>query len=182
MSNVNQTELTQDEIFELLSSSRRRFILYYLNREQRPVELGELASEIAAWENDTTVEQLTRQQRKRVYVSLYQTHIPKMEDAGLITYDAETGVLELARQPTQIRSILGDEENDIPWQRYYLLLAAISFGIYIADLLDLWIFAQIPTVAIGIAIIAVFAVTAIAHYVYNRRRRMRPSLTLTDLE
>jgi hypothetical protein len=37
-------------------------------------------------ENGTIQEELTKQQRKRVYVSLYWTHVPEFEDAGLVKH------------------------------------------------------------------------------------------------
>ena len=55
----------------------------------------ELAERVAAEENGVPREELSSAQRKRVYVSLYQTHVPKMEDAGLVDYDQETSMVSL---------------------------------------------------------------------------------------
>ena len=88
-------ELSLDELFDLLRNRRRRDILAYLDASDGTVTLDELAEAIAADENDTEPEQLTSQQRKRVYISLYQNHLPKMDDLGLIEYEKNRGVVEL---------------------------------------------------------------------------------------
>lgn len=87
-------ELSQDLIFDLLSNPRRRFILYYLRIESGPVKLPDLAKEIAAWEYDTPIDELTDQEQKRAYVSLYQTHVPKLVEAGLVDYDTDDKTLQ----------------------------------------------------------------------------------------
>jgi hypothetical protein len=46
--------------------------------------LSDLAEHIAANENDCTLHELDRAERKRVYVSLYQTHLDRLENAGVI--------------------------------------------------------------------------------------------------
>lgn len=88
--------LSKDVIFELLKNRRRREVLAYLLEADETVTLGELAEQIAAWENDTSVNALNSDQRKRVYVALYQTHLPKMDDAGIVEYDQDRGLISLA--------------------------------------------------------------------------------------
>lgn len=100
MSDTNQTTLGQDEAYELLSNARRRFVISYLRSQDGRVPLNELSQSLAAWENDIPVDELGDQQIKRIYVSLYQTHLPKLEEAGLIEYDRENSTLEIRRRPT----------------------------------------------------------------------------------
>ena len=92
MSSSNTEQLSRDEVYDILSNARRRFVIYFLRDRREPVELSELSDRVAAWENDVPVEELTDQQVKRVYVSLYQTHIPKLEDTGIVEYDSDSGV------------------------------------------------------------------------------------------
>lgn len=81
------SELSKDAIFDLLRSSRRREVLHYLNEQATETNIGTLAEHVAAVENDIDVNELTSTQRKRVYISLYQSHLPKMADHGVIEYD-----------------------------------------------------------------------------------------------
>lgn len=76
-----------DMVFDILGTSRRRDVVRYLESNPEPVAIGELADYIAAQEYGKTVEEVTSNERKRVYVSLYQSHLPKMADADVIAYE-----------------------------------------------------------------------------------------------
>ncbi|MFC6976838.1 hypothetical protein ACFQL1_22450 [Halomicroarcula sp. GCM10025709] len=99
---TTQTERVEtpslDLIFEVLKNSRRREAIQYLREQDQRVSLGELAEHIAAIENDTTTKQLTSSQRKRVYVGLYQCHLPKMDDVGVVDFNQDRGHVTLTEQ------------------------------------------------------------------------------------
>lgn len=82
-----------DLIYSLLSNSRRRFVIEYLHQHEESTTLSELAAQLAAQESDTDTESIADKQRKIVYVSLYQVHLPRLNDAGFIEYDADTGAV-----------------------------------------------------------------------------------------
>jgi hypothetical protein len=87
-------DLPLDVTFEVLKNRRRRLVLEYLRDTEETVTIGELAEHIAAIENDISVKQLNAQQRKRVYIGLYQCHLPKMDDAGVVDFDQNRGRIE----------------------------------------------------------------------------------------
>lgn len=88
--------IAKDDAFHLLQAARRRAVLRYLlehdDREQ--FTMRELAEEVGAWEDDTTVRELTSTPRSRVYIALYQNHLPKLADHGVIEYDRNRGLVE----------------------------------------------------------------------------------------
>ncbi|USZ70649.1 DUF7344 domain-containing protein [Natronosalvus halobius] len=86
--------LSKDEIFHLLQNERRRFVLQFLQGKDDSVRMPDIAEQVAAWENDTTVEQLSSQERQRVYIPLYQSHLPKLDKAGIIDYNQSRGIVE----------------------------------------------------------------------------------------
>lgn len=86
--------LPKDDLFHLLQNSRRRAVLRYLRGREGPVRMRDVAEQVAAWENDTTVAALRSDERQRVYVALYQSHLDALADAGVIEYDKSRGVLE----------------------------------------------------------------------------------------
>ncbi|SNZ16932.1 hypothetical protein SAMN06269185_2818 [Natronoarchaeum philippinense] len=180
MSHPDRDALSQDVVFDLLSSPRRRFVLYYLNQVDGEIEIGELADEVAAWENETAVDDLTSQQRKRVYVSLYQTHVPKMEDAGIIEYDSDGGTVALADQADDISAYLSREEDSRPWQQYYLGLAVAGALFYLVVALGIGPFAALGEFTAGLIIIAAFAATAIVHLIDTQRSGTEISTELID--
>ncbi|MFB6130536.1 MAG: ArsR family transcriptional regulator [Salinigranum sp.] len=85
------SELAKDEIFGVLKNRRRRRIIEYLLTHEEGATRSEIAEHIAALENDVDVSLLSSSERKRVYVSLYQTHLPKLAETGLIEYDRDRG-------------------------------------------------------------------------------------------
>ncbi|MFW6317033.1 MAG: DUF7344 domain-containing protein [Halorubrum sp.] len=108
------SELTKGEIFDLLKNRRRRTVIRYLRENDGNAELNDLAEHIAAKENDIDVRQLSSDQRKRVYIGLYQCHLPKMDSLGVIDYDKDRGTIELQASVSQLLEYmdLDDEGNE----------------------------------------------------------------------
>lgn len=79
-----------DEVFDVIANSRRRLVIHRLARDDGKATTRELAEYVAAVENNTDAENLSSQERKRVYIGLYQTHIPAMADAGIIECNGHT--------------------------------------------------------------------------------------------
>ena len=98
--------LPKDVVFGLLSAKRRRDVLTYLDESGGESTLGDLAEHIAAMENGIEPRQLSSKQRKRVYVALYQAHLPKMDDADVIDYDQARGSIELRPEAEQLLGYL----------------------------------------------------------------------------
>jgi len=106
--------LSKDVIFEVLKNRRRRDVLEYLQSTDGEARLAELAERIAAWENDIEVAALNSTQRKRVYVALYQTHLPKMDDAGVIEFDGDRKTVEVGENLGQITRYLPPRADEEP--------------------------------------------------------------------
>ncbi|MDS0258522.1 hypothetical protein NDI56_03740 [Haloarcula sp. S1CR25-12] len=144
VSDSESEELSLDLVFEILKNSRRREVIHYL-REQEPgerVSLGELAEHVAAIENDTTTDALTSSQRKRVYVGLYQCHLPKMDDMGVVDFNQDRGHVALAEQSECLTEYLDrpTEDAGVDWYRYYgaislvgLAIVGLSLGVGLAS-------------------------------------------------
>lgn len=176
---TSDTELTQDDVFEILSSPRRRYLLYHLRQRQEPVELTTLAEHVAAWENGVDTEDLTTQERKRVYVSLYQTHVPKLDDAGIVEYDSESGMVALTQRAQRIDSYLG-EDDAIQWQLIYVGLAVVGSVLLFLTLADVSVFGALAESVVAAVIVGLFGLLALAHVVYQRRSRQSVPPELND--
>ncbi|WP_336134857.1 DUF7344 domain-containing protein [Natronomonas amylolytica] len=119
--------LGPDTVFDALRNARRRQLLRYLNDQNGQVTLSDLAEHIAAIENDTTPELLDSQQRKRVYVSLYQSHLPKLDSMGVLTFDQQRGTIELTPAASHLNEYLDDDTADArSSKRYYIECVAVS--------------------------------------------------------
>lgn len=88
--------LSKDTVFHLLQSGRRRAILrYLLDREGfEVVQMRDVAEAVAAWEHGKSVEQLLSDERQRVYISLYQSHLPKLAEQRIVEYNRSRGFIE----------------------------------------------------------------------------------------
>jgi hypothetical protein len=164
-------ELSLDVVFEVLKNQRRRRVLRYLRDDDDVVSLGELAEHIAALENDKTVAELSSKERKRVYVGLYQCHLPKMDDMGIVTYNQNRGLVELTDSAEQVETYLdvaADAEPD-PWPRYYGTVAGVGLLAFLgiaSGAAPSWISA---TAALGLVGVA-FAGCSLAHLAVARRQ------------
>lgn len=88
------SHLEMDQVFGILKNKRRRYVLKYLSMVGGETTLSDLAEQIAAWECEKDIAQITSQERKRVYVGLYQCHLPKMADVAAIEYNKQRGNIE----------------------------------------------------------------------------------------
>lgn len=89
-------QISKDDAFHILQNARRRAVLRFLaeHPEQDRFVMRDIAEEVAAWEHGTTVQQLVSAERQRVYIALYQSHLPKLDKHNLIDYNQSRGVVE----------------------------------------------------------------------------------------
>jgi len=173
---TTNSELSQDVVFDILSSPRRRYVLYYLRTVDEPVKLTDLAEQVAAWENESDPEEITEQERKRVYVSLYQTHIPRLDNAGIIEYNKESGDITLAEDASDIDTYLESESSSYPWQQVYLALAALGTVLLALTAFDVSVLSGVPDSLAAAVVILGFAATALVHtFVRLSQRQSLPS-------
>ena len=162
--------LSKDVIFELLKNRRRREVLQYLLDAEGTVTLGELAEQIAAWENDTEVTALSSDQRKRVYVALYQTHLPKMDDAGIVDYDQDRGLISLADNADLLVLYLDtDTHRQDRWDRWYAGVSVLGGALLVGAMLGV---PGLGTLSLGVlagVVIGAFVVISSAHCLVNYR-------------
>lgn len=97
--------LDRDTLFDLLSSARRQYVLRYLCDESPEEHVEELARLIAAEETAVPPAEVPSEDVRRVYISLYQTHVPKLEENGLLRFDPDERVVTLSA-PTETRRAL----------------------------------------------------------------------------
>ena len=172
-----RSDPSRGEIFDLLSNQRRRYTIHYCKRENEPVELGDLAEHVAAWELDKDVAELTSAERKRVYTSLQQTHLPTLERANMVEFDDRT--IELTDDAADLEVYLDVVPGDsIPWGLYYLGLSAVGFVVMAGLWLEVIPTDTIPELGWATLVFTLFAASAIVHVLQNRRMRLGEMETL----
>lgn len=69
-----------------------------LHGREEPISRRTLATRVAAAERDATVTSVPDSVVDTVELTLHHTHLPKLEDAGLLTYDQSGGRVEPRRE------------------------------------------------------------------------------------
>ncbi len=159
---------SNDDLYELLSDRRRRYALHYLLQradadggEAEPVPVGELAEQVAAWENGKTVEEITSQERKRVYIALYQSHLPRLDDEGLVEYDDDAGTVRVTESLTGVDLYLEVVPSEsVPWSTYYAGLTLANGLVLLLAFLEVAPFDQVPGLGWAAVVLVSFGVSA----------------------
>jgi len=163
---VENRDLGLDQVFEVLKNQRRRYVLQYLRDQSGPVSLSELSEQVAAWENGKKVRSITSSERKRVYVGLYQCHLPKMDGMDIIEFNKPQAIIEPGENVVLLYEYLDAprENADGEFPKYYLGLSAAMFaGLVVAALIEAAVGFPAVGVTAGIAVLA-FGATAMIHY------------------
>jgi hypothetical protein len=106
--------VARDDAYHLLQNQRRRRVLRFLSERDWMVNVGVIAEHVAAIENDVPVDELDAQQRKRVYISLYQSHLPKLDEHDVVDYDQSRGTVEPRRLLWALEPYLVEEDIVAP--------------------------------------------------------------------
>jgi len=168
------TDISEDELFDVLSNQRRRFAVHLLKREEDDsIAIGDMAEQIAAWENGIETTEITGNERKRVYTALQQSHLPKMDKAGVIDFNKNRGVVEPMPAMTDVDVYMDVVEGrEIPWSDYYLGLSGVAVALVGAVWLGAWPFVLLPEFAWTVAIVVAFAFSAITHKYYTAEMKV----------
>lgn len=172
--------ISTDAVFFTLSNERRRHVLRYLRERGETVSLRELVRVVAARERDVGIDDLTYDQRKSVYVSLRQTHLPKMDQLGIVQYDADAGTITLADGISDFDFYYEPVADDeIAWGEFYLGLTALLSGVVAMTVLGL-VPVQLPVSILPWLILTVFGIAAAVHTYQTHRHRLDLTLPWSD--
>lgn len=147
-------DLPLDQTFEILKNSRRRETLQYLKEHGGEATLSEVAEHIAAIENETTVQAISSTQRKRVYVGLYQCHLPKMDDTDVVDFDQNRGTIELGPNAGQLDPYL-DEPDRGEWHKIYLGITAAGAALFAVGQAGAQSYGLTPSVVLGLMLVGI---------------------------
>ena len=177
---MSADELSRDEVFSVLSNRRRRWVVHYLVRDtDGRTDLRTLVDSLSAWEYDRPVEELSWKERKRLYTALRQSHLPKLDDVGIIQYDRSRGHVEMTDAAREAQLYLEYvPAKDIPWSLYYLGLTGVGVLLYLLSLIAVFPFAGLTGGALAGILLTMFAVSAITHHYHLRQSRLDARKTL----
>ncbi|WP_255192790.1 DUF7344 domain-containing protein [Natronobeatus ordinarius] len=91
---------------DVLCNDRRRAVLRYVLEADDEVAVRTLVSQIADAEHDATLGSTLLEQRQRVHAALRRTHLPLLEEYGLLEYERLRGLVVPAAQLSELESAL----------------------------------------------------------------------------
>lgn len=175
--------IPKDTQFGMLKNRRRRDILRYLRENGGESTLSDLAEFIAAKENGVERRLLSSDERKRVYIGLYQCHLPKMNDARVVDFDKRSGGVTLRPEADQLFAYIDDdapddsEEGDeadaggvlSQWLGDRRMRLGLSWSLCLVAILSTLGIPNLPPVRLlGVVAIVTFAVVETADLLPNR--------------
>lgn len=101
-------ELSMDDAFDVLRNSRRRAVISCLDASDGELSVKELSTCVAAQEYGIAASELSSEQYKRVYTGLYQCHLGRMEELGVIDFDVEANTVRLQDVASHLEPYLKD--------------------------------------------------------------------------
>lgn len=163
-------ELSRETIFDVLSCRRRRHTLHYLTQQDGRVGLRELSEQLAAWEHGVPPADIGWEQRKGVYTTLRQVHLPRLCEAGIVEFDREQGAVTLSGEAENVRLYLDFvPEDEIPWNNYYLGLSGLSGCLLLLAEGGVVPFGEVPVVVWAAVVVCLFGLSAVAHTYHSRQ-------------
>jgi len=169
---ASRLALSSDAVYDALADKRRRYALHYLKQRSEPVTVRELAEQVAAWENEKEIAELTSQERKRVYIALYQSHLSTLDGEGLVDYDEDAGTV------TQTDAFAGSDlylevvpQESVPWSLFYLGLAVANAVVIALAWGEIAPFDVVPGLGLAVVVLVTFGVSAFVQTYSSRRMR-----------
>lgn len=165
--------ISTDQLFFTLSNERRRSVLEYLREHRGRVQMRELVRAVAAREHGVDPDEVTYDQRKSVYVSLRQTHLPKMDSLGIVRFDPDAGTIELVDGVADFDFYYEPvRTDDLDWGTFHVGLAGLLALVVGAATFGLFPFALLPGWALPWTVVAVYAVAGGVQAFLTRKREL----------
>lgn len=166
-------DVDQAALYDVLADQRRRYVLHYLKQEDGPVGVRELAEQVAAWENNKDPGELDSQERKRVYIALYQSHLSTLDDQGIVDYDESDSTVTLSDSMAGLDLYLEVVPTEsVPWSIYYAGLTLANALILALAWHEVQPFSRFPDLFWGAIVLVTFGLSAFAQLYYSRQMRI----------
>ena len=135
----------QARIHSLIGNQRRLLLLRELTEVGDEATVRELSERLAAKETGTWPP--PRSARKSVYVSLIQTHLPKLDREEVIEYDEGAKSVRLCSKIRRIEPYLDAprKESERLWPVYYAAAAGLGLLVVFIATVGIPGFSAIPT-------------------------------------
>lgn len=176
--------LEASEIHDILRNDRRRLAIKCLRENGGTLSVRDLSEAVAT--RETGESPAPRDKRRSVYVSLHQTHLPKLDELGILEYDTDSKTVLLRDRATEVTTYMEVVPRyGITWAEYYLVLGVLGFGTVLAANIGTPLFGTIGTSTVAALYLFVLVASA-GYHVRSQDRRLfeglRSEATAPDAE
>lgn len=149
--------MEESEVFHILGNDRRREIICTLLKENGGLSVSDLARQIAQREEDADS---SKNLYKSVYVSLQQTHLPKLAEKEIVVYDKDSQRVDPGPAFAQIRPYLRESNDRTTALRLVVPLLLSGLGLLVAFglSLDIPVLETVGTPVIGVIFLLLIVV------------------------
>jgi predicted transcriptional regulator len=157
-----RADLDAGEIHDILRNDRRRLAIKCLREQDGPLSVRDLSEEVAT--RETGESPAPRDKRRSVYVSLHQTHLPKLDELGIVSYDTDSKEVRLRDRAAEITTYMEVVPRyGITWAEYYLVLGILGFGTVLAASIGTPLLGAIGTPAVAAGYLLILTGSAAFH-------------------
>lgn len=155
------------EIHDILSNERRQLILQFLQAASGSMTAQELAERIAEAETGTAPP--PRNIRQSAYVSLHQTHLPKLDELGVIEYDHIEKTVRLSDRAAEVRFYMESvPKYGLSWSEYYIVVSALGLLLIVASEIGVPVIADIGALTLSAVVLVLIAASGVYQMVSQR--------------
>ena len=164
-------ELEAAEIHDVLRNDRRRLALRCLqDASPNGLSVSQLSEAVASLE--TGEDPAPRDKRQSVYVSLHQTHLPKLDRLDIVTYNSDGQFVALADRAKEVTVYMEVvPEYGLSWGEYYFGLGLLGGLTTVAALVGVPGLSRIDIAVVALGFFA-FLMGSAAYQVYSQQDRI----------
>jgi len=157
----SSVDLSPVEIHDVLSNERRKMVIDLLCEERTEISARHLSEYIA--ERETGESPPPRNKRQSAYVSLHQTHLPKLDELGIIEYDQSDKTVTLDDEARQQVSVYMETvpKYGLSWSEYYAGVSVFGLLLVSANAVGVPVIAGVDGVVWATAVLALVAASAV---------------------
>lgn len=156
------TDLSEEDIHDVLRNQRRRLVIDILQESDGPVSVRELSEEIGAFESGMNPP--PRKIKQSVYVSLLQTHLPKLDDLGIVDYQSEGKMVTVGGELEDVTVYMETvPKYGISRSEYYGALSLLGILTVFAAEVGVPVLASVSSVTLAYGVFFIVLASSIYH-------------------
>ncbi|MFB6172623.1 MAG: hypothetical protein ABEJ23_08830 [Haloarculaceae archaeon] len=109
---MNDDDPDLDRLLQAVSDRLRRRALSCLGQHE-VLTLADLADELAEREYGAPLSEVPPEAVKEIYLTLYHTHVPRLEAEGLVRYDQEQDMVGITDRGRVVEGWLDETLDDL---------------------------------------------------------------------